>query len=121
MTKFEALHDFYNSFDIPAYEENSIPKNAEMPYITYEVITGSFSEYQSGLSFQIWYKSNSWKDINAKTETISKALHKGVKLSCTDGYIMLYASDPFAQNRTDADDKTVKCKYCTISADFITL
>ena len=27
MNKYQALYEFYNSFGIPAYEENSVPEN----------------------------------------------------------------------------------------------
>lgn len=121
MNKYQALDGFYKSFSIPAYEENSVPKTAQMPYITYEVITNNFSEFSTALSCQIWYKSNSWKEINAKTEELAQALSAGVRLECDKGYIMLYSGSPFAQSRTDATDGTVKCKYINITADYITL
>lgn len=121
MNKTQALEKFYSSFGLPAYEENTIPKEAKMPYITYEVITGSLSDFNLSLSCQIWYKSNSWKEINAKAEEISKELAGGKKLMVDDGAIMLYRGQPFAQNTPNGDDSTVKCKYINISADYITL
>ena len=42
MTKAEALHSFYSSFGLTAYEENSVPDDAEFPYITYNITTDSF-------------------------------------------------------------------------------
>ena len=120
MTKYAALDAFYNSFGLKAYEENTIPDTAKMPYLTYEVVTDSLSDYPTALTCNLWYKSNSWKEINAKAEEIGRALTAGAKLSCDDGYIMLFSGSPFAQNMPKGDDKTVKGKYMNITAMFIT-
>lgn len=121
MNKESALHEFWNGFGLPAYEENSILKDAKLPYITYEIMTDSLSDYTVSLTAQIWYKTNSWKDINEKTEQISQMLSSGVKLKCDTGYILLYRGSPFAQNRTDPSDNTIKGKLININVDFITL
>lgn len=122
MNKYQALDTFFNSFGLSAYEENSIPKDAVMPYITYSVVTNMLSETGVNMSCNIWYKSNLWKTINAKTEEISSRLSGGVNLKTDDGYIVLYRGTPFAQNIPhDNADSTVKGKYINIYADYITL
>lgn len=120
LNKEAALHQFWNGFGIPAYEENTIPKDAKLPYITYEVITDSLSDYTTALTAQIWYKSNSWAEINEKSHAVSQALNPGARLVCSDGYILLYRGSPFAQNRVDPSDNTIKGKLININADFIT-
>lgn len=121
MNKYKAMDAFFNSFGIPAYVENCVPKTASMPYLTYEVITDSLSDTATALTCQLWYKSNAWKDINAKAETISLKLAIGAKLATDDGYIMLYRGKPFSNNISDPNDTTIKCKVINITADFITL
>ena len=121
MNKYQALDGFYNGFGVSAYVENCVPKNAKMPYITYEVVTDSLSATATALTCQIWYKSNLWKDINAKVEEISQKLASGVKLKTDNGCIMLYRGKPFSNNMVDPDDTTIKCKVINITADFITL
>lgn len=120
MNKYEVIHSFWNSFGIPAYEENTIPKAAALPYITYELQTDNFEGNQVALSAHIWDKSNSWKYLNGKTEEIAEAL-KNARLKCDSGYIMLYAGSPFSNNSVSELDSTVKGKYLNITADFITL
>lgn len=120
MDKYEALNKFYNSFGIKAYEENSVPEKAKMPYITYEVITSSFSDDNVALSLQIWFNETKLVAIDNLTEKISAALSGGRKLKCDDGYIVLYRGNPFAQS-IKTIDKTIKCKYVTIMADYVTL
>ena len=119
MNKYEALHSFWNSFGISAYEENTIPKDAKLPYITYEVVVNSLSENQTALTAHVWDKSNGWKNLNSKVEEIGKALN-GTRLVCDEGYIVLYRGEPFTNNITDAEDQTIKGKYLNITADFIT-
>ena len=119
MNKYQALYEFYNSFGIPAYEENSVPDDAVLPYITYEIITAELDTENVALSCQIYYKSNSLMKANALTEKLYNKLDGGFKLKCDTGYIILYRGRPFAQNRPSGD-KTVKAKYINISADFIT-
>lgn len=119
MNKYQALYEFYNSFGIPAYEENSVPENAELPYITYEIMTADLDMDNVAISCQIYFKSNSLMKVNAITEKLYNALSGGKKLKCDAGYIVLYRGRPFAQNRPSGD-KTVKAKYINISADYIT-
>lgn len=122
MNKYQALDKFFNSFELNAYEENSIPKTAVMPYITYSIVTGFLAESGVGISCNVWYKSNSWKDINAKVEEISKRLYGGEILHTDDGHIALYRGTPFSQNIPHSDaDTTVKGKYINIYADYITI
>lgn len=120
MNKYETLCKFYNSFGIPAFEEFSVPEKAEMPYIKYDVVTSSVDSESTALSLQIYYKSNNLIKIDDMTEKLSKALRSGVTLPCDEGYIVLYRGEPFSQN-VDSGDKTVKCKYINITANFITL
>lgn len=123
MNKYEALHKFFSSFGMKAYEENSVPdevKTKDMPYITYEVVTSSLDIQNVALSCQIFHKSNSLMKINAAVEKLSEALSGGAKLQCDTGWIVLYRGTPFAQNRP-TEDKSVKAKYINITADYITL
>lgn len=120
MDKYEALDKFYNSFGIKAYEENSVPDKAVMPYITYEVITAAFDAENVGLSCQIFFKEKSLRHIDELTEKLAQELSGGKKLRCDNGYIVLYRGEPFAQNMRTSDDKSVKCKYVTIMADYVT-
>lgn len=117
----KALYQIYSSFDIPAYEENSVPVEAKMPYITYEVATDNIdSENNVALVADLWYKSDSWSGINAKADEISKALTGGIKKATADGFIILYRSSPFAQNMIDESDQSIKRKHLNLECMFIT-
>ena len=133
MTKAAALYNFYSSFNIPAFEENSVPTYEEdkgnsspddtdlkFPYLTYELITDSFGT-EIPISFSIWYRSESWTAANAKEKEISAAIGRGGKiLPCDGGAIWLKRGAPFAQRMGDDSDELVKRIYFNVSAEFIT-
>ena len=120
MTKAAAIYQFWNSFGLTAYEENYVPHDATFPYITYQLVTDSFdSEVAANAS--IWYRSESWTDINAKTEEISQKISRGGKIiSCDGGAIWLKRGQPFAQSMGDESDDLIKRKYINITAEFVT-
>ena len=120
MTKAAAIYQFWNSFGLTAYEENTVPTDAAFPYITYQLVTDSFDR-EIQLTASIWYRSESWTAINAKTEEISQKISRGGKIiSCDGGAIWLKRGQPFAQNMGDESDNLIKRKYLNITADFMT-
>ena len=120
MTKAAAIYQFWNSFSLTAYEENTLPDNAVFPYITYQLVTDSFDR-EIPLSASLWYRSESWTDINAKAEEISQKISRGGKIiSCDGGAIWLKRGQPFAQNMRDESDDLIKRKYLNITAEFMT-
>ena len=120
MTKAAAIYQFWNSFGLTAYEENSVPDDADFPYITYQLVTDSF-EREIPLTASLWYRSESWTAINAKTEEISQKISRGGKIiSCDGGAIWLKRGQPFAQNMGDESDNLIKRKYLNITAEFMT-
>ena len=120
MTKAAAIYQFWNSFGLTAYEENSVPDDAAFPYITYQLVTDSFGR-EIQLTASIWYRSESWAAINAKTEEISQKISRGGKIiPCDGGAIWLKRGQPFAQSMGDESDDLIKRKYLNITAEFIT-
>lgn len=120
MTKAAAIYQFWNSFGLTAYEENTVPTDADFPYITYQLATDSFDR-EIPLTASLWYRSESWTDINAKTEEISQKISRGGKIiSCDGGAIWLKRGQPFAQNMGDESDNLIKRKYLNITAEFMT-
>lgn len=120
MTKAAAIYQFWNSFGLTAYEENSVPDEAAFPYITYQLVTDSFYR-EIPITASLWYRSESWTGINAKTEEISQKISRGGKIiSCDGGAIWLKRGRPFAQNMGDESDNLIKRKYLNITAEFMT-
>ena len=120
MTKAAAIYQFWNSFGLTAYEENTVSDEAKFPYITYQLVTDSFDS-EIPLTASLWYRSESWTAINAKTEEISQKISRGGKIiPCDGGAIWLKRGQPFAQNMGDESDDLIKRKYLNITAEFMT-
>ena len=120
MTKAAAIYQFWNSFGLTAYEENTVPDGASFPYITYQLVTDSFDR-EIPLTASLWYRGESWTAINSKTEEISQKISRGGKvIPCDGGAIWLKRGQPFAQSMGDESDDLIKRKYLNITAEFMT-
>lgn len=119
MTKAATIYQFWSSFGLTAYEENTVPEDAKFPYITYQLVTDSFGN-QIALSASIWMRDSSWKLINFITDCISQEIGRGGKMLVYDGgALWLKRGTPFAQNMGDDTDNLIKRKYLNITAEFI--
>lgn len=119
MDKEQALHEFWSGFNIPAYDENSVPDTATMPYITYNVSVDAMDAVLP-LSGSIWYDSTNWRDITLKEHEIEHKIgYAGIIRPITDGYMMLYKGTPFAQ-RIANEKSNIKQIYINIGVEFLT-
>lgn len=124
MTKAAALYQFFSSFGLEAWEENSVyslENPPAFPYLTYQMHTDSFGEYDVPLSVSLWYRSTSWAAANAKVEEISADIGRGGKVVPVDGGNLLFMrGSPFAQSLGDPSDDMIKRKLLNISVRFYT-
>ena len=128
MTKAAAIYQFWNSFGIKAYEENTVidadeegnPVEPTFPYITYQLVTDSFDR-EVAATASLWYRGESWTAINAKTEEIAQHIGLGGKIiKCDGGRIWIKKGQPFAQNMGDESDDLIKRKYFNLTFEFMT-
>ena len=122
-TKAATIYEFWNSFGMTAYEENSVPTGEDapkFPYITYQLVTDSLGN-EVAMSASIWYRGTSWLEANAKTDEVSRAIGLGGKvLNCNGGKVWIKRGTPFAQNMSDESDNLIKRKYLNITAEYLT-
>lgn len=119
MDKAQALNSFWNSFSIPAYDSQTVPANATLPYITYETVTDSFDNRVT-LTNSLWYRSTSWKEITEKANEIAESIGYGGEIIRIDnGYVWLMRGTPFAQRMSDPDD-SIRRIVLNVQADFLT-
>ena len=118
MNKEQALQSFWASFTIPAYDESTVPDDAQLPYITYSVSINDFKN-PVVMTANLWYRDTSWNAITAKFAEIESALGIGGKvLHYEDGALWLYKGSPFAQRVRDEDDM-IRRIYLNIEAEYI--
>ena len=127
MTKAAALYKFFSGFGLSAYEEDSVYAMAmqgqapSYPYITYEGKADFFGDYDTPLTFSLWYRSSSWTEINAKSQQISAAIGRVAKIiPCDGGYILITRSQPWVQNMGDDSDDMVRRNLHNLSIRFYT-
>lgn len=104
MTKEQALHTFWSGFDVPAYDQYTVPDDAELPYITYEVITDNFGA-QNVLTASIWDRSTSWGKVTGILEKIANLVgYGGHTVRYDNGLLWIKRATPFSQRMDDEDD-----------------
>lgn len=120
MNKAAAIHQFWSGFGLTAYEENTVPSDAVFPYITYQLVTDDFDN-DVAMSASLWYRGESWRDVNEKEREISAYIGiGGVIIKRSDGRVWLKKGTPFAQNMGDESDNLIKRKYLNVTAEFLT-
>ena len=118
MNKVQALDKFWNSFGLLAYDENSVPEDAKLPYITYDVITSDFGNVLT-LNASIWDRSYSWKTLQEKEEEIANYIGRGgLMVSYDGGAFWLRKSSNWAQRMRDADN-AIRRIVLSIEIEFI--
>lgn len=118
MDKFQSLNAFWNSFNIPAYDENSVPDDAVLPYLTYELGTDDFL-YPVSLSVSLWDKNTRWDNISIKSEEIADRITSGgIMIPYDGGAMWLKKGRPFSRRMSDTDD-TIRRIFMNIEIEFI--
>lgn len=127
MDKWQALDAFWNSFEIPAYDEQTEFTEGDMPgfpHITYQAMGGVMDQVMS-LSASLWYKSTSWAEISQKTNEILEKIVNDIRPVPLDegGYLWIHLSSisPFAQRiDSGSENENIKRMYLVIEAECLT-
>ena len=123
MDKGQALHQFWSSFSLTAYDEQSDYDTAhDLPsnYITYEVQTGNIGD-PVALTASLWYRSSSWAEISQKADEIAAYIGYGGRvLPVNGGYIWVKLNQPFAQRMAVDQDESIRRIILNITVDYLT-
>lgn len=118
MTAEQAIHAFWSSFGLAAYDENSVPDEAMLPYLTYSLSYDSFGN-QVSMVTNLWYRSTSWVSITAKAKEIFDYISDGgVNLQTDTGIIHIMRGQPF-YNRMGDVENNIKRILLNVSAEYI--
>ena len=119
MNKQAALNKFWSSFGLVAYEQNNVPFDVIMPYITYDARVSGFED-TTALSASIWYRSTSWASISQKADEIARALTPYKLIPLEDNqYLFLIQGSPFAQRMPD-EDSAIRRIYINVMGEYFT-
>lgn len=115
--KWTALNTFWNSFDLVAYDENTVPDNAVLPYITYSATVSDLDE-PVYLTASIWYRSSSWTEVSQKAEEIGDYIGGGVGASYGTGRLWITKAVPFAQRMADETNTQIRRIVLQITGEY---
>jgi hypothetical protein len=117
MTKEQALHTFWSQFGVKAYDQNTVPDDEALPYITYEVGVDNFGN-TNALTASIWDKSKSWASVTTILRRIENSLaYGGQTVGYDNGMAWIKRGVPFAQRMSDPDD-SIRRIVLNIEVDF---
>lgn len=121
MDKSQSIHEFWSQFGLVAYDENTVPDDAEMPYITYNISIGSLGDIIF-LSGSLWYRSTSWREITKKADDIEATIkNNGYYIADIEnrGHAFITAGSPFYQRMSDPADNMIRRIYFNLNAEFL--
>ena len=118
-TRWEAIYQFWSGFGWPAYDQYSVPDDAQMPYITYESAAGEF-EQLIPVTASLWSHSKSWAAVNEKADEIEAYITRMGAPEIKGGRYRVYVGDtPFAQSMDDPNDKDIRRKVLNVMFEFM--
>lgn len=97
-----ALKEFFSGFDLPAYYADTVPKDTELPYITFSVSEPEWDQKASGYA-RVWDRSQSNVTILRTADAINEVIGQGVKIDLPEGYLVIWPETPRSQILTDGD------------------
>lgn len=119
MNNIQTLNAFWNGFDLKAYDENSVPDGAQLPYITYETGDDSFGNLIA-LTASLWYRSSSWGEITAKEQEIAEFITRGGRMiKYDDGAMWIQKGSPWAQRMSEPSDDMVRRIVLSYTIEFM--
>lgn len=111
-----ALYTFFSGFGLPAYPEDTVPDEASLPYITYEIAVPPIWT-AAQLHAHIYYRSSSYAAISAKAGEIYNAIKDGdAVIQFENGSLHIGVDDDvdFLQFMSMQGDPNLKNAYLTM-------
>ena len=120
MTPEAAFQSFLEGFGIPVYASTSTPHDAEFPYMTYDLVVGGWQAGEVNVPVNVWYRTDSEAEPNAKVQQISSALYLGgCTVPCDGGMLWIKKGSPWAQAmRVEGEDEKIKRRYVNINVEY---
>lgn len=132
MNKQQAYNNFWNSFGVLAFEENSVPTEDEInaliasgaasarwPIITYQVLLDDIGSpvYPSA---SIYDKDSSWERADTLANAISATIQSQKTIKLDNGRMFITKGSPFAQHMEEASDRSIRRIIINTGIEFFT-
>lgn len=97
-----ALKTFFGGFDLPAYQEGSVPDEVELPYITFSLSVPEWNQ-KASMNAKVWDRTKSNAGIIRKADQITQAIGCGKNIPLDGGYLIIWPETPLIQIMVDGD------------------
>ena len=97
-----ALKTFFSSFGLPAFTEDTVPEEAQLPYITYSASVPEWNQ-KATMYAQVWNRTRSNTGIIEKADQITAAIGEGLRIPLDGGYLVIWPESPLVQILVDGD------------------
>lgn len=105
-----ALYEFYSSFGLPAYQTDSVPDDAQLPYITY-LYQEPGRDTPATHYAQVYMRTVSNTEPLSVAGRIISAIGDGVRLN---GGVVIRPATPLVQVLVDGSDPDIRTAYINL-------
>ena len=112
-----ALKTFFSGFELPAYQEGTVPDSAVLPYITYSISEPEWDQ-KASMFARVWDRTTSNTRIIQKADQIIQAIGIRKKIPFAGGYLVIWPETPYIQIQVDGD---ARYAYINLAANYYNL
>jgi len=117
-----ALFQFLSGMGMPAYASTSVPDDATLPYLTYDLSVGGWDAGEVNVPVRIWDRTTSEAKMNAAVRVVGSRIPiGGVTVPCDGGMLWVKRGSPWAQAMADGSDSTVLSRYINVDVEYLVI
>ena len=110
----QALHTYLSGFGLKAYAEDSVPDNAQLPYITYRVVDPEWHQ-KATFFVRVWFRSTRNAELLEKADQITGDIGEAKRLPFDGGLLVVWPESPKVQIVVDSKDRDLRYAYISLS------
>ena len=116
--KWQAQQAFWSSFGFKAYNELTVPEDAQLPYITYQLVDGSLDGNLTA-SGSLYMRGTTWTKICQTVSDMEKVVDRQIPIV---GGVMKVRKPiaNFAQPLNDPSDTMIRRMVLMVEIEFLT-
>ena len=98
----KALKSFVSGFGLPAYTNNSVPDDVQVPHLTYPLVEPEWNQ-KATFYIQGWFRTTSNAELTATADRIIREIGTGITINTESGFLVIYPETPLVQMNVDGD------------------
>lgn len=108
----KALKQFVGGFGLPAYALNTVPKDVEIPYLTFPIVEPEWNQ-KATFYIQGYFRTTKYEELLTKADQIVHEIGTGIVVNMDEGFLVIYPETPLIQ--TLVEDNDVRSFYINLS------